>query len=161
TSRETGKQVLVAGPALRSSQFLWMRHLESQALGRPEMPRKAIIEPDLEVCEEERSYYGAQCPDPPSRLPFVRVYSLETKAYVYADADDVASYAFDTDALPRLHLPQEMLTILDRVFQTPMEDMFGDVIRGKHGGLVVLACGKPGVGKTLTAEVYAETTQRP
>jgi hypothetical protein len=161
TSRETGKQVLVTGPVLTSSRFLWMRNLESHALGRPELPRKAIIEPELEVCEEERSYYGAQCPDPPSRLPFVRVYSLETKAYVYADVDDVVPYAFDTEALSRLHLPEEMLAILDRVFRTPAEEMFGDVIRGKHGGLVALACGKPGVGKTLTAEVYAETTQRP
>jgi len=38
---------------------------------------------------------------------------------------------------------------------------FGDLLKGKHGGVVVLACGQPGVGKTLTAEIYAETTQRP
>ena len=54
-----------------------------------------------------------------------------------------------------------MLSILTRVFGTPVEQMFGDLIQGKHGGLVILACGKPGVGKTLTAEVYAETTERP
>jgi SpoVK/Ycf46/Vps4 family AAA+-type ATPase len=36
-----------------------------------------------------------------------------------------------------------------------------DRLRGKHGGVVILACGNPGVGKTLTAEVYAEHAQRP
>jgi SpoVK/Ycf46/Vps4 family AAA+-type ATPase len=51
--------------------------------------------------------------------------------------------------------------ILDRVFNTPLERMFGDLLKGKHGGVVILACGEPGVGKTLTAEIYAETTERP
>jgi SpoVK/Ycf46/Vps4 family AAA+-type ATPase len=50
---------------------------------------------------------------------------------------------------------------LSRVFSTPVEKMFGDLLKGKHGGVVVLACGEPGVGKTLTAEIYAETTERP
>ena len=47
------------------------------------------------------------------------------------------------------------------MFNTPVDQMFGDLIQGKRGGLVILACGKPGVGKTLTAEVYPETTERP
>jgi hypothetical protein len=160
-SREVGQLVLVRGPVLRASKFLWMRQLESQAMGRPEMPRKAVVDPELEVCEEERSYYGMQSPEPPSRLPFVRIFSMDAKSYVYADVDDVVPYAFDTAALSRLHLPRAMLAVLDRVFRTPLEEMFGDIIQGKHGGLVVLASGKPGVGKTLTAEVYAETTERP
>jgi SpoVK/Ycf46/Vps4 family AAA+-type ATPase len=54
-----------------------------------------------------------------------------------------------------------MLAVLTRVFATAKEDLFGDLIKGKHGGVVVLACGSPGVGKTLTAEVYAEQTERP
>ena len=96
-----------------------------------------------------------------SRLPFVRVFSLDGKGYVYADVDDVLPYEFDAHAMAKLHLPPEMLTILTRVFSTPVEGLFGDVIKGKHGGVVILACGNPGVGKTLTAEVYAEQTQRP
>src|SRR5207253_9587156 len=64
-------------------------------------------------------------------------------------------------ALPRLQLPAALRGLLTRVSATPVEQLFGDLIRGKHGGLVSLACGKPGVGKTLTAEVYAETTERP
>src|SRR5262249_14373449 len=77
------------------------------------------------------------------------------------DIDDVAEYEFDVDAMSRLHLPGGMLSVLDRVFSTPVEGLFGDLVRGKHGGVVILASGKPGVGKTLTAEVYAEGTRRP
>src|SRR5262249_16006893 len=68
---------------------------------------------------------------------------------------------FDRDAMERVHLPAEMLAVLTRVFEAPAVGLFGDLIRGKHGGAVVLACGRPGVGKTLTAEVYAERCERP
>jgi SpoVK/Ycf46/Vps4 family AAA+-type ATPase len=54
-----------------------------------------------------------------------------------------------------------MKQVLAQLFATPTDQLFGDVIRGKHGGIVILASGNPGVGKTLTAEVYAEIAQRP
>lgn len=162
-SRENGKMVLVTGPVVATSRHYWWSCFESRALGTPEMPRKAVVEPELEVNEENRNYHAAhgQSREGISRLPFVRIFSLDTKSYVYADVDDVAPYEFDAEAMAKLHLPQEMLSILTRVFNTPVEGLFGDLIKGKHGGVVILACGKPGVGKTLTAEVYAEQTQRP
>src|SRR5262249_15545098 len=126
-------------------------------------PRKAVVEPELEVPQDGRQYHAAQgqSREGVSRLPFVRVFSLDLKTFVYADVDDVADYEFDVDAMSRLHLPGGILSVLDRVFNTPVEGLFGDLVRGKHGGVVILASGKPGVGKTLTAEVYAEVTQRP
>jgi AAA+ superfamily predicted ATPase len=36
-----------------------------------------------------------------------------------------------------------------------------DIVAGKSGGTTVLCAGPPGVGKTLTAEVYAEIVKRP
>jgi hypothetical protein len=163
TAREHGRVVLVSGPALVAARHFWWSGFESRALGTPELPRRAIVEPDLEVSEEDRHYYTqyGQSEQGVSRLPFVRVFSLDSKGYVYVDVDDVAPYEFDQDAMSRLHLPAEMLAVLTRVFETPTSGLFGDVIRGKHGGAVVLACGNPGVGKTLTAEVYAERTERP
>jgi len=163
STRETGRVVLVSGPVLNYSPARWWMSFESQALGTLETPRKGIVEPDLEVPQDRRQYYAphGQTEQGISRLPFVRVFSLDLKAYVYADIDDVATYEFDFDAMSKLHLPADMLSVLTRVFNTPVEGLFGDLIRGKHGGVVILAAGKPGVGKTLTAEVYAEQTQRP
>ncbi|KAF2823357.1 P-loop containing nucleoside triphosphate hydrolase protein [Ophiobolus disseminans] len=40
-------------------------------------------------------------------------------------------------------------------------ETFDDVVNGKGKGLVGLLSGNPGVGKTLTAEVIAEVTERP
>src|SRR5262245_1420599 len=162
-AREHGNVVLVSGPVLKHSPLFWWSRFESRALGTPELPRKAIIEHELEVSEDQRNYYApyGQNQEGVSRMPFVRVFSMDLKAYVYADVDDVAPYEFDTTAMGRLHLPAEMLSILTRVFNTPVEGLFGDLIKGKHGGVVILASGNPGVGKTLTAEVYAEQTERP
>jgi hypothetical protein len=162
-AREVGRVVLVAGPVLAPAKYAWWSRFESRALGTPELPRRAVVEPELEVSEEDRHYdspYG-QSDQGVSRLPFVRVFGLDSKAYVYADVDDVSPCEFDRGAMGRLHLPPAMLSVLTRVFETPTAGLFGDLIRGKHGGAVVLACGRPGVGKTLTAEVYAERSERP
>jgi hypothetical protein len=161
-ARQTGQVMLISGPVMAMGGEWWPR-LESRALGTPEAPRKGIVEPELEVAEKQRQYLAPFGPRQQgiSRLPFVRLFSLDTKGYVYADIDDVVPYEFDADAMGRLHLPREMLTMLDRIFHTPVDRLFGDLIRGKHGGVVILAHGGPGVGKTLTAEVYAEETRRP
>jgi hypothetical protein len=162
-AREVGKQALVFGSVVVAEKMFWGTGFETRALGGPELPRKGVIEPELEVVENERNYYtpAGQIPENSSRLPFVRVFSMDFKSYVYVDVDDLAAYEYDQQAMAKLHLPADMLHILSRVFTTPVEKLFGDVIRGKHGGVVVLACGNPGVGKTLTAEVYAEQTERP
>lgn len=160
-ARQTGTVMLVSGPVLVSANQYWP-YLESTSMGTPECPTKAVVEPELEVEDERRNrYYSRSGQRGASRLPFVRLFSLETKRYVYADIDDVSEYEFDVDSIERLCLPADMLSVLSRVFETPAERIFGDLIRGKHGGVVVLASGNPGVGKTLTAEIYAERTQRP
>lgn len=163
TGRENGRTVLVGGPVMAFNDQAWWSRFESTSLGTPESPRRAIVESELEVDESERGYYahtGGEG-EAVSRLPFVRVFSLDKKRYVFADVDDVAAYQFDENAMSKLHLPEEMLSVLTRVFATPVEDLFGDLIEGKHGGVVILASGNPGVGKTLTAEVYAEQSERP
>jgi hypothetical protein len=163
TGREPGRLMLVSATVLTRSKHWWEAPLTSRALGTPEVPRQCVVEPELEVEANLRRNLTPLGQFRPgiSRLPFVRVFSLDLKRYVYADVEDLVPYEFDTEAMGRLHLPANMVSVLERVFHTPVERLFGDLIRGKHGGIVVLASGRPGVGKTLTAEVYAEETRRP
>jgi hypothetical protein len=162
-----GTQVWVKGAVLdMARRFFFASDLAELPLGTKEMPRRAIVEPVLEATDPEHGHYYNRpfrntFDRSASRLPLVRVFSLDTKSYVFADIDDLSAYEYDETALSRLYLPPEMKSILQRVFETPTDQLFGDLIRGKHGGVVILASGSPGVGKTLTAEVYAEMTGRP
>lgn len=157
-----GTQVWVKSAVLETrARFLFGRTLAERPLGTAEAPRRAVVEPTLDDESDESSFYARRGADVVSRLPLVRVFSLDTKGYVYADVDDLEAYEYDDTALSRLHLPGKMKNVLATLFATPTEQLFGDVIRGKHGGIVILASGNPGVGKTLTAEVYAEMTRRP
>lgn len=160
-----GSQVWVKSAVLELARRFWFSEgLGELALGTPDMPRRAVVEPELETQAQESSYgFGRRSilSESTSRLPLVRLFSVDTKSYVFADVDDVEAYEYDEQSLQRLYLPPEMKVVLHRVFETPTEQLFGDLIRGKHGGIVILACGSPGVGKTLTAEVYAEMSRRP
>jgi hypothetical protein len=53
-AREVGRMVLVSGPVLANARYAWWSRFESRALGTPELPRRAIVEPELEVCEQNR-----------------------------------------------------------------------------------------------------------
>lgn len=160
-SAQSGRCCWLKGPVLARDSYEWWTRLETRNLGSKNSPRRVIVEPELEAVTSERSYFGGNESEARSRLPFVRVFSLDTKRFVYADVEDLVDYDFDDQAITRLHLPGDMLSILSKVFTASNETVFGDLIAGKHGGLVILAAGNPGVGKTLTAEVYAELTQRP
>ena len=59
-SRGTGEVVMVTGPALKAATYAWWSRIESQALGTAEFPRKAVVEPELEVNENQRNYYAPQ-----------------------------------------------------------------------------------------------------
>ena len=161
-----GEQVWVDGAVLeRTRSWLSMGGLSTVPLGTEELPRRAVIEPRLTDRDEREEFhlvrrlsgYGETV----SRLPLVRLFSLDLKRYVYADVDDLREYDYDEAALDKLCLPDEMRGVLRQVFTTSKTELFGDLLRGKHGGIVILASGRPGVGKTMTAEVYAEVTRRP
>ncbi len=95
------------------------------------------------------------------RLPFVRVFSLKHKEYVYLDVEDLQEHTFDQSGKEKIVLPTKIKGALESIFNASKEDIFGDLFSGRHGGIVVLANGPPGSGKTLSAEVFAEYQERP
>ena len=90
----------------------------------------------------------------------VRVFDLGAQDFLDVNTADLAPYVYDPHLQDKLVLPDEQRELLN-ILTTDISVFTGDIIDGKSAGNVILAKGRPGVGKTLTAEVYAEVTGRP
>lgn len=92
--------------------------------------------------------------------PVVKVFDLRTHEFFWVHADNVTPYEYDKSLRDKLILPPTHRDLLD-VLTTDLGAFVNDFIEGKSAGNVILCKGIPGVGKTLTAEVYAELIDRP
>jgi len=92
--------------------------------------------------------------------PYMLMFHLELHHYVWVHADDMTPYCYRPDLKHKLVLPEEQTDLID-ILTAEMNILSEDIIAGKSGGTTVLCAGPPGVGKTLTAEVYSEIIRRP
>ena len=90
----------------------------------------------------------------------VRVFDLSAQDYLDVNTADLTEYIYDTELKDKLVLPKDQSELLD-ILTSDISVFTGDIIEGKSAGNVILARGRPGVGKTLTAEVYAEVIGKP
>lgn len=95
--------------------------------------------------------------------PLLRGYSLKNKLWLNFFVNCVKDIEWQTDAFDRLVLPknQKELILGFTESQRKFRNTFDDVIEGKGRGMIILLCGPPGVGKTLTAESMAEEMKIP
>lgn len=93
-------------------------------------------------------------------LMTVPVFDLQSHDYITVRAADLNLYEYDKTLADKLVLPESHRTLMD-VLTTEIEEFTGDFIEDKAAGNVILCQGVPGVGKTLTAEVYSEIIERP
>lgn len=92
--------------------------------------------------------------------PLVYVFDLKSHISYWVHSDNMKAYVYDKTLRSKLILPAVQHDLLD-VLTTDIEVLTADFIEGKAAGNVILAKGVPGVGKTLTAEVYAEVIEQP
>lgn len=152
-----GKQVVISGDVIAKNEFSFFGpSIEEIRFGSKSQPRRAIVEPQLELQQiDEHDEMNSVV------LPLVRVFSMDLKRYVYADVDDIEEYKPDGAALDKLVLPSNIKGLVKGLFEAHVDKLFGDVMDFKHGGMIICAAGPTGVGKTLTAECFAEHTHRP
>ncbi len=91
---------------------------------------------------------------------YILMFHLELHHYVWVHVDDIQPYAYQPALKQKLVLPAEQTDLID-ILTAEMDVLMDDIVAGKSGGTTVLCAGPAGVGKTLTAEVYAEIIQRP
>lgn len=91
--------------------------------------------------------------------PFVPIYHLMRHGPYEIHVSNLEEYIFDQDLGDNLVLPEITKNLAD-VLVSQGRVAFKDIIEGK-GGRLHPAGGPPCVGKTLTAEVFDESTERP
>ena len=91
---------------------------------------------------------------------YMLMFHLDLHHYVWVHIDDMAPYAYQPELKDKLVLPPEQTDLID-ILTAEMDVLMDDIVAGKSGGTTVLCAGPPGVGKTLTAEVYSEIIRRP
>lgn len=92
--------------------------------------------------------------------PYVNVFSFHHEKFLQCHCRQLQYYPWDKTAFDKLILPEvnkDMVTTLVGSSKLLEED----IIKGKSGGIIVIATGAPGTGKTLTAEVYSEYAEKP
>lgn len=98
-----------------------------------------------------------------TRAPYYMVldcYHLSQHTDITVHVRDVEPYVYDKSIRERLILSDMYNEVLD-VLTHDMLLVQEDIVAGKTGGNVILLAGPPGLGKTLTAEVYAEFREVP
>lgn len=92
--------------------------------------------------------------------PMVLCFNLETHTNMWIHVDNMVEYQYDPGLREKLVLPPHHRDLIDILTQD-MDVLMDDIVSGKSGGTTILCKGAPGLGKTLTAEVYAEVVGRP
>lgn len=98
-----------------------------------------------------------------SELPvhgYILMFHLDLHHHLWVHVDDVRPYIYQPELKQKLILPPEQTDLID-ILTAEMDLLMDDIVEGKSGGTTVLCAGPPGVGKTLTAEVYSEIIKRP
>lgn len=91
---------------------------------------------------------------------YILLFHLDLHHHVWVHVADLAPYKYKPDLRDKLVLPQGHTELID-ILTAEMDLLMDDIVAGKSGGTTVLCAGPAGVGKTLTAEVYAEIIGRP
>lgn len=98
---------------------------------------------------------------------YVTAFRLKTKKWHDLSVDPIREINWIPDMMSKLVLDQDIKDLIIALIDykttqaTDHELIFDDFIPGKGKGIVMLLCGPPGVGKTLTAEAVSEHSKSP
>ncbi len=97
------------------------------------------------------------------RIPlhcYVHVFHLEWHRNIWVHVQHMDEYRYQPQLRDKLVLPAHHRDLID-ILTSNMNVLVQDFVPGKSGGTTILCQGAPGLGKTLTAEVYSEVVGKP
>lgn len=92
--------------------------------------------------------------------PFVIAFDLRRHSRMKVHVNFLEKYVYDKHMDEKLILPKIMKELVATLI-AQSKTGFEDIIEGKGLGVAILLGGSPGTGKTLTAEVFSEASERP
>ena len=97
------------------------------------------------------------------RIPlhcYVHLFHLEWHRNIWVHVQHMTEYRYQPELREKLVLPAHHHDLID-ILTSNMNVLVQDFVPGKSGGTTILCQGAPGLGKTLTAEVYSEVVGKP
>lgn len=152
------QQMTFSGIPVLSDTYGWRDRSERTGRVIFDMDTKAYGAPPAAypsfLCDDDTD--TLQCPV----LPYVRVFDLKTYDYILVHISNLKDYVYDASLRNKLILPPTHSRLLD--VMTDSAILLGDdLIEGKKAPRIIVARGRPGLGKTLTAEAYSEIMSTP
>lgn len=92
--------------------------------------------------------------------PYVNVFSLQTHQFASIHVSFLEEYSYDEKVVHKLILPDDRKQLIGMLVAGSSQ-LMEDIVKGKTGGIIVIAVGPPGTGKTLTAQVFSEQIKQP
>lgn len=130
-------------------------------LNDDERPAKLVIDTvDREEIEGNTVFSNINKEIELPLLPYVVTYNLTTYSYAITHIQNLVEYQFNEKIIDSLIIKDNKKKLLSKLIISNDADL-SDLIVGKSGGIIILSHGKPGTGKTLTAEVYSELMRKP
>ncbi len=88
-------------------------------------------------------------------------FSMRARRWGTIKLEGLKPITWRTDSFDKLVLEDEAKSVIKALVEHSNNVNFTDLIDGKGGGTIFLCHGKPGLGKTLTAEATAELLKKP
>lgn len=92
--------------------------------------------------------------------PYIQLFDLEDHSEVWVHSRDLRDYEYDETLINKLILPKEVMELIE-ILSMGTKSVLEDIVNGKAAGVIIGCVGAPGLGKTLSAEVYSEHLKRP
>lgn len=166
---QEGKQFLCTGQAIEAEVSNWWRNGDTDRYPLPH-PAKMVNEEEVLGRKIKLTHWNSFWRDykiketgPFSTIPvhpFILMFDLQRHKHVWMHVGNIKEYKYDRSLRDKLVLPPAHRDLID-VLTEDMDVFVEDIVAGKSGGTAILCYGEPGLGKTLTAEVYSELVERP
>jgi len=157
------KQFMGGGKAIQHNGD-WGRDVDSLSPGTKFVNEEPLVDRQFTARKNNDVWlkYGVK-EDEFTAIPlhhFLLMYDLHLDRRYWVHVDNIEPYQYDKTVTDKLVLPPEHRDLID-ILVTDMDVFVDDIVKGKSGGTPILCYGEPGLGKTLTAEVYSEIAEKP